>query len=52
MARHTAGAGLLYVNNKHIPKIWPLIADHEKDQTKFKDLVILVLTLFQQFDNY
>ena len=24
------GAGLLYVDSKHIPNIWPLIADHEK----------------------
>ena len=32
------GAGLLYVNNKHIPKIWPLIADHEKDPNKIQRL--------------
>jgi len=32
------GAGLLYVKSKHIPKIWPLLADHEKDQTKIKRL--------------
>ena len=32
------GAGLLYVNNKHIPKIWPLIADHEKDPKKIQRL--------------
>ena len=32
------GAGLLYVKSKHIPKTWPLLADHEKDQTKIKRL--------------
>ena len=32
------GAGLLYVNNKHIPKIWPLIADHEQDPNKIQRL--------------
>ena len=32
------GAGLLYVDNKHIPKIWPLIADHEKDPNKIQRL--------------
>lgn len=32
------GAGLLYVKSKHIPKIWPLLADHEKDLTKIKRL--------------
>lgn len=32
------GAGLLYINNKHIPKIWPLIADHEKDPNKIQRL--------------
>ena len=32
------GAGLLYVKNKHIPKIWPLIADHEKDPNKIQRL--------------
>ena len=25
------GAGILYVHDKHIPKIWPLLADYEKD---------------------
>ena len=25
------GAGLLYVDSKHISKIWPLLADHNKD---------------------
>ena len=32
------GAGLLYVNSKHIPQIWPLIADHEKDPSKIQRL--------------
>ena len=32
------GAGLLYINSKHIPKIWPLIADHEKNQNKIQRL--------------
>ena len=32
------GAGLLYVKSEHIPKIWPLLADHEKDPTKIKRL--------------
>ena len=32
------GAGMLYVNKKHIPKIWPLLAEHEKDLTKIRRL--------------
>lgn len=32
------GAGLLYVKSKHIPNIWPLLADHEKDPTKIRRL--------------
>ncbi|MDT0606680.1 aminotransferase class V-fold PLP-dependent enzyme [Croceitalea rosinachiae] len=32
------GAGMLYVNKKHIPKIWPLLAEHEKDPTKIRRL--------------
>jgi selenocysteine lyase/cysteine desulfurase len=32
------GAGLLYVRSKHIPKIWPLLADHEKDPSKIRRL--------------
>ncbi len=32
------GAGLLYVAEKHIPKIWPLFAEHEKDETKIRRL--------------
>ena len=32
------GAGLLYVDSKHIPNIWPLIADHEKNPTKIQRL--------------
>lgn len=32
------GAGLLYVAERHIPKIWPLLADHEKDVTKIRRL--------------
>ncbi|MEO0571433.1 MAG: aminotransferase class V-fold PLP-dependent enzyme [Bacteroidota bacterium] len=32
------GAGLLYVNERHIPKIWPLLAEHEKDETKIRRL--------------
>lgn len=32
------GAGLLYVSSKHIPKIWPLLADHEKDPNKIRRL--------------
>jgi len=32
------GAGLLYVAERNIPKIWPLLADHEKDMTKIKRL--------------
>ena len=32
------GAGLLYVRPEHIPKIWPLLADHEKDPTKIRRL--------------
>ena len=32
------GAGILYVKEKHIPKIWPLLAEHEKDPTKIRRL--------------
>ena len=32
------GAGLLYVREKHIPKIWPLFAEHEEDQTLIRRL--------------
>lgn len=32
------GAGMLYVAKKHIPKIWPLLAEHEKDPTKIRRL--------------
>ncbi|MDG1652637.1 MAG: aminotransferase class V-fold PLP-dependent enzyme [Flavobacteriaceae bacterium] len=32
------GAGLLYVHADHIPKIWPLLADHEKDENNIKRL--------------
>ena len=32
------GNGLLYVASKHIPKIWPLFADYEKDRSKIKRL--------------
>lgn len=32
------GAGLLYVAEKHIPKIWPLLADHEKDMANIRRL--------------
>ena len=32
------GAGILYVKEKHIPKIWPLFAEHEDDQTKIRRL--------------
>ena len=32
------GAGILYVAEKHIPKIWPLFAEHEKDNTKIRRL--------------
>lgn len=32
------GAGLLYVAERNIPKIWPLLADHEKDMTKIRRL--------------
>lgn len=32
------GSGLLYVKEKHIPKIWPLMAEHEKDDTKIRRL--------------
>lgn len=32
------GAGILYVREKHIPKIWPLFAEHEDDQTKIRRL--------------
>ncbi len=32
------GAGILYVAKKHIPKIWPLLAEHEDDVTKIRRL--------------
>lgn len=32
------GAGILYVREKHIPKIWPLFAEHEDDKTKIRHL--------------
>ncbi|MEZ4809487.1 MAG: aminotransferase class V-fold PLP-dependent enzyme [Allomuricauda sp.] len=32
------GAGMLYVAEKHIPKIWPLFAEHEEDRTKIRRL--------------
>ena len=32
------GAGLLYLKNDHIPKIWPLLADHEKDKNNIRRL--------------
>ena len=32
------GAGLLYVKEKHIPKIWPLFAEHEDDDTRIRRL--------------
>lgn len=32
------GAGLLYVKEKHIPKIWPLFAEHEADPAKIRRL--------------
>ncbi|NKI31613.1 aminotransferase class V-fold PLP-dependent enzyme [Croceivirga thetidis] len=32
------GAGLLYVKEEHIPKIWPLLAEHENDETKIRRL--------------
>ena len=32
------GAGILYVTEKHIPKIWPLLAEHEDDDTKIRRL--------------
>jgi Selenocysteine lyase len=32
------GAGMLYVAEKHIPKIWPLLAEHENDLTKIRRL--------------
>ncbi len=32
------GAGILYVKEKHIPKIWPLFAENEKDDTKIRRL--------------
>ena len=32
------GAGMLYVAEKHIPKIWPLFAEHEDDRTKIRHL--------------
>jgi selenocysteine lyase/cysteine desulfurase len=32
------GAGMLYVAEKNIPKIWPLFAEHEEDDTKIRRL--------------
>lgn len=32
------GAGALYVKEAHIPKIWPLLAEHEDDDTKIRRL--------------
>ncbi|MFC4220997.1 aminotransferase class V-fold PLP-dependent enzyme [Flagellimonas marina] len=32
------GAGMLYVAERHIPKIWPLLAEHEDDETKIRRL--------------
>ncbi|RIV34669.1 aminotransferase class V-fold PLP-dependent enzyme [Flagellimonas lutimaris] len=32
------GAGMLYVAEKKIPKIWPLLAEHETDKTKIRRL--------------
>ena len=32
------GAGLLYVKSGYISKIWPLLADHEKDPNKIRRL--------------
>ena len=32
------GSGILFVKEKHIPKIWPLFAEHEKDETKIRRL--------------
>ncbi|MEM1337737.1 MAG: aminotransferase class V-fold PLP-dependent enzyme [Bacteroidota bacterium] len=32
------GAGILYVAAQHIPKIWPLLAEHETDSTKIRRL--------------
>ena len=32
------GVGMLYVSEKHIPKIWPLLAEHEDDKTKIHRL--------------
>jgi len=32
------GAGMLYVAEKNIPKIWPLLAEHENDKTKIRRL--------------
>ena len=32
------GAGMLYVAEKNIPKIWPLLAEHESDKTKIRRL--------------
>ena len=32
------GAGMLYVAKQHIPKVWPLLAEHEKDTTKIRRL--------------
>lgn len=32
------GAGLLYVRKEHISKIWPLLADHEKDMQNIRRL--------------
>ena len=32
------GAGLLYIKKNHISKIWPLLADHEKDMQNIRRL--------------
>lgn len=32
------GAGFLYVNKKHIPKIWPLLAEHNREPTDISRL--------------
>ena len=32
------GNGLLYIKDKHRPKIWPLLADYEKDLTQIRRL--------------
>jgi selenocysteine lyase/cysteine desulfurase len=32
------GAGLLYIRKDHIPKVWPLLADGEKDKNKINRL--------------